>query len=212
LADEPALARLATLAASPQAEVRQATRALEDTFFADVAKDGAYVPAASTATITDESFRKFAAALAGPRDLQRGHAVFLLACATCHRIGSEGHAVGPDLLGQLGMAEEALLKDILLPNERIRPGYETTLVQTTDGAAITGILKDDGATSLALALPNGVDQVLLRKDVTGVRRLATSLMPSFGEGLSPADVASLLAWLKSQLAVPTQPLSPSNKK
>ena len=107
--------------------------------------------------------------------------------------------MGPDLLGQLGMAEESLLKDVLMPNERIRPGYETTLVQTRDGGALVGLLKNDGATSLTLVQPGGVEQVLLRKDVTGVRRLATSLMPSFAEGLKPSEVADLLAWLRSNL-------------
>jgi putative heme-binding domain-containing protein len=103
------------------------------------------------------------------------------------------------------MAEDSLLKDILMPNERIRPGYETTLVQMADATVATSILKDDGATSLTLMSPNGVEQVFLRKDVTGVRRLATPLMPSFAEGLTPADVANLLAWLRSNLraAVPT---------
>jgi putative heme-binding domain-containing protein len=202
LGDQSARTALASLAASPHAEVRKATHALEDTFVASVADDEALVSSGKlppTQTISDETFRKYVAALTGPRDLKRGHELFLQACATCHRIGAEGHDVGPDLLGQLGMAEESLLKDILMPNERVRPGYETTLVQMADGSAITGILKDDGATSLALALPNGVEQVLLRKDVTGVRRLATSLMPSFGEGLTPADLGSLLAWLRSNL-------------
>ena len=172
LGDRSARAVLATLAASPVAEVCTATRALEDTFVPTVADEEALVPAGKlppAEQVSDETFRKFVAALAGPRDLKRGHALFLQACATCHRIGNEGHDVGPDLLGQLGMAEEAQLKDILLPNERIRPGYETTLVQMADGSANTGILKDDGATSLTLVLPNGVDQVVLRKDVTGVR-------------------------------------------
>jgi putative heme-binding domain-containing protein len=86
-----------------------------------------------------------------------------------------------------------------MPNERIRPGYETTLVQLAGGNAAIGILKDDGATSLTLMSPNGIEQVLLRKDVTGVRRLATSLMPSYAEGLTPADAAHLLAWLRSNL-------------
>src|SRR5207247_1193207 len=80
--------------------------------------------------------------------LKHGHELFRQACATCHRIGNEGNEMGPDLLGQLGIAEESLLKDLLMPNERIRPGYETTLVQTRDGGAVTGLLKNDGATSL----------------------------------------------------------------
>ena len=113
--------------------------------------------------------------------------------------------MGPDLLGQLGMAEESLLKDVLLPNERIRPGYETTLVQMTDGTAATGILKDEGATSLTLVQSGGVEQVLLRKDVIGVRRLATSLMPAYAEGLKPSDLADLLAWLRSNLKAAVPP-------
>jgi putative heme-binding domain-containing protein len=211
LTDKSARAALATLAASSNAGVRKATRALEDTFITTLADDEALIPTGQlppAEQVSEETFRKFVAALTGQRDLKRGHELFLQACATCHRIGNEGHDVGPDLLGQIGMAEEALLKDLLLPNERIRPGYETTLVQMAGGAAVTGILKDDGATSLTLVSPNGVEQVLLRKDVSGVRRLATSLMPSFAEGLTPADVASLLAWLRSNLSA-AQPRGPA---
>ena len=86
-----------------------------------------------------------------------------------------------------------------MPSERVRPGYETTLVQTRDGGAMIGLLKSDGATSLTLIQPGGVEQVVLRKDVLGVRRLATSSMPSFAEALKPSEVADLLAWLRSHL-------------
>ena len=172
LADKSARAALATLAASQVTGVRTAARALEDTFVVTVVDDESLVSSGQlppVEQISDETFRKFVTALAGQRDLKHGHEIFLQACAACHRIGNEGKEMGPDLLGQLGMAEESLLKDVLMPNERIRPGYETTLVQMTDGTAVTGILKDDGATSLTLVLPNGVDQVVLRKGMTGVR-------------------------------------------
>ena len=193
---------LAALAASPSERVRASARAFEDTFVATVADDDTLVPAGKlppAEQVSEETFQKFVAALAGPRDLKRGHELFLQACATCHRVGNEGKEVGPDLLGQVGMAEESLLKDLLLPNERIRPGYETILVQTRDGSAMAGLLKNDGATSLTLLQSDGVEQVLLRKDVMGVRRLATSLMPSFAEGLKPSEVADVLAWLRSHL-------------
>jgi len=175
---------LATFAASSSAPVRAAARAMEDTFIPTAADEETLVPRGKLPppeTVTEETFRRFVAALAGGRDLKRGHEIFIQACSACHRIGNEGHEVGPDLIGQLGMAEEGLLKDILMPNARIRPGYETTLVQLADGTDSTGILKDDGATTLVLAQPNGTEQVLLRKDVTGVRRLAGSSMPSFAE-------------------------------
>lgn len=201
LADKSARASLARLAASPVAAVRAATRAFEDTFVPAVTEGETFTGPAVAATIevNDATFRKFTAALAGPRDAKRGHEVFNLACATCHVIGKEGHEFGPDLLGELGVAEETLVRHILLPNERIRPGYETTVVDTRDGASVVGLLKDDGATSLTLAQPNGVEQVLLRKDVAGVRRVAGSLMPSFVEALTPGDLASLLTWLRSNL-------------
>jgi putative membrane-bound dehydrogenase-like protein len=199
LGDKAARVSLATLAASEAAEVRTAARALEETFVATVADDEALVPPGrlpAVEQISEETFRKFVVALKEPRDLKHGHEVFLQACAACHRIGNEGSEVGPDVIGQLGMGEESLLKELLMPNERIRPGYETTLVQTRDGGALTGLLKTDGATSLTLAQAGGVEQVVLRKDVLGVRRLATSLMPSFAEGLKPSEVADLLAWLR----------------
>ncbi len=202
LGDKSARAALASLAASPVAEVRTAARALEDSFSATLADDESLLPAGQLPAIeriSEERFGKFVAALAGPRDLKHGHEIFLQACATCHRLGNEGSEVGPDLIGQLGLGEESLLKDILMPNERVRPGYETTLVQTRDGGAVIGLLKSDDATSLTLRQAGAVDQVLLRKDVTGVRRLGTSLMPSFAEGLKPADVADVLAWLRSNL-------------
>ncbi|GDY22860.1 hypothetical protein LBMAG56_42070 [Verrucomicrobiota bacterium] len=205
LADKSARAALAKLAASPTAAVRNATRALEDTFVPAASEGETFTgPAvAATTEVSDATFRKFTAALTGPRDAKRGHEVFKLACVACHRIGQEGHDFGPDLLGELGVAEETLVRHLLLPNERIRPGYETTVVDTRAGASVVGLLKDDGATSLTLAQPNGAEQVLLRKDVAGVRRVAGSLMPSFAETLPPADLASLLTWLRSNLRADT---------
>ena len=46
---------------------------------------------------------------------------------------------------------------------------------------------------------NGAEQQLLRKDVTELRRVPTSLMPLFAEAISPDDMAHLLGWLRSQL-------------
>ena len=172
---------------------------------AQTADDGIATSAGLIAPIeqvSDETFRKFVAALSGARDIKHGHQLFTQACATCHRIGNEGHDVGPDLIGQLGMAEEALLKDILMPNERIRPGFETTIIELSDRGTIAGVLKEDAPTSLTLIQPNGTEQVLLRKDVVGVRRIANSLMPSFAETLKPSDAADLLAWLRTNLKSP----------
>ncbi len=57
-----------------------------------------------------------------PRDLKRGHELFAQACSACHRIGKEGHEVGPDLIGQLGMAGgRSAQRHSYAANARIRP-------------------------------------------------------------------------------------------
>ncbi|MBM3832837.1 MAG: c-type cytochrome [Verrucomicrobia bacterium] len=203
LGDKSDRDRLATFAASHSASVRDSARALEQTFVPVIADDKALLAPAKlpiSDDVSEATFRQFLAALSRPRDSKRGHEIFVQACAACHRIGRDGYEVGPDLIGQIGASDESLLREILMPNERIRPGFETTLVELRDGGSAVGLLKVDGATSLTLVQPNGVEEVLLRKDVTGVRRLATSLMPSF-ETVAPADVANLLSWLRGQLSV-----------
>ena len=193
---------LATLTASADPAVRMAARALEESFGPAAAAAAGHIAAATekpVMQVSDETFRKYVAALTGPRDAGRGHLIFQQTCMVCHNIGKEGHPFGPDLLGELGVAEETLDRHLLLPSERIRPGFETTLVETQGGTSVIGLLKDDGATSLTLAQPGGAEQVVLRKDVKSVRRLPVSLMPSFNEAITPADVAHLLTWLRSQL-------------
>jgi putative heme-binding domain-containing protein len=155
---------------------------------------------APASEVSDQVFRQFVTALDAPRDLKRGHEVFAQSCAICHRVSEEGHVFGPDLLGELGAPEETLIRHLLLPNERIRPGFETVLIETTDGAPSIGILKEDGATSVTLAKPGGGEEVVLKKDIGSRSQLTTSLMPSFAATLTPADVANLLAWLRSQLS------------
>jgi putative membrane-bound dehydrogenase-like protein len=188
---------LAALAASPDAAVRQAARVLEEAFVpaSDEGKDlSGSSPEATVVEVTDAIFREYLAALELERDPARGHEVYRQSCMICHSIGEEGHPFGPDLLG-----EETLVRHLLLPNERIRPGYETTLVETRSDSNFAGLLIEDGATSLTLSQPGGVRQVVLRKDVKGVRRLAGSLMPSFAGVLAPDDTAHLLGWLRGQL-------------
>ncbi len=202
LEDAAAARALAALSASTAPEVRRAARSLEETFVPlppdDEAIAGLPPPAPA---VSEETFRLYVSALTGSRDNKRGHELFLTACATCHRVGDEGTHFGPDLMGELGMAEETLVRHLLLPSERIRPGFETTLVETLAGTSFAGLLHEDGATSLLLRQPGGVEKLVLRKDVKGVRRSGVSLMPSFAETLPPADMANLLAWLRGNLKV-----------
>jgi len=203
LTDSVTARELAALAASTSADVRRAARLLEDTFVPSPPDEEsvAGLPPPAPA-VTEASFGRYVAALTSARDTNRGHALFLSACATCHRVGDEGTHFGPDLMGELGMAEETLVRHLLLPSERIRPGFETTVVETQAGTSFAGLVHEDGATSLTLRQPGGVEKIVLRKDVKGVRRVAISLMPSFAETLQPADIGNVLGWLRANLKAP----------
>lgn len=147
----------------------------------------------------DEAFRRFAAALQAPRDPAHGERVFREHCATCHRARGLGFAVGPDLDAEFQRAEEAILKDVLAPNDVISAGYTTYEVQTTDGRSLTGILASESATSLTLRQAAGLEQVLLRKDIARVEALGVSLMPeALATTLAPNDLADVIAWLRAR--------------
>lgn len=164
--------------------------------------------------LDDATFGEFVKGLEQPRDPAHGAEVFQQHCAICHQIGGIGVNVGPDILGEIGVGEEALLRQILVPEERIRPGYETTVVTLNEDAGeMAGILKEDGATSLTLILPGGVEQVVLRQRVENTRHLTRSLMPpNYQNLLSPKDAADLLAWVQTAHRVTTPPTIDSSPK
>jgi putative membrane-bound dehydrogenase-like protein len=195
-------ATLETLAHSEHTTVRAAAVALQETFAPPprVTTEEPTVDAASPETeVSEEKFKRFVAALDRPRDTHRGGQVFRQHCIACHRLGGEGLDFGPDLIGEIGGAEETMVRHLLLPAERIRPGFETTEIVTTGGDRLLGLLKTESATALTLSLPGGIEQVVLRQDAAQIRRVTRSLMPSFADILTPAESANLIAWLRGQL-------------
>ncbi|MBI4325046.1 MAG: c-type cytochrome, partial [Chloroflexi bacterium] len=146
----------------------------------------------------DEVFHRFAAALHGPRDPAQGEQVFREHCATCHQTRGIGFAVGPDLGAEFQRAEEAILKDILAPNDAISAGYPAYVVETAAGQTFDGILASESATSITLRQPAGLEQVILRKDIIKLSTLPVSLMPeALAQTLHPQDAADVIAWLRS---------------
>lgn len=146
---------------------------------------------------SDEVFRRFAAALAEPRDLAHGERAFRDHCAACHQAHGLGFAVGPDLGAEFQRAEEAILKDILAPNETVSAGYPTYVVETAAGQTFNGILASESATSVTLRMAAGAEQVLLRKDIARFESLPVSLMPeALATTLEPKDVADVISFLR----------------
>jgi putative heme-binding domain-containing protein len=82
------------------------------------------------------------------------------------------------------------------PSKIIKTGFETELLQTSDGKVISGLVKEEGD-SLRVITPDA-ELVLKKTDVDSRKVQKVSLMP---EGqhktLSAAELKDLLAYLRS---------------
>ena len=119
------------------------------------------------------------------------------ACNACHAIGYKGGTIGPDLtaIGQI-RSERDLLEAIVFPNASFARGFESVVVTTRTGEAVTGVLKSEGD-AIVLVLVDGQERSIPRADVADMQPGAISLMPAgFAEQLSRQELADLLAFLK----------------
>jgi putative membrane-bound dehydrogenase-like protein len=133
------------------------------------------------------------AAAVGP-----GRQIFMARCAACHRLGGHGAWFGPDLAGVKINGRDYILKAVLEPNLRPRPGYTTTVVETANGERYVGIIAHETPITLTLRQPGRVDIVLPRGDVESVTGERWSFMPvGLEQGLSAQAMADLLGYIMS---------------
>jgi len=135
-------------------------------------------------------------ALALTGDAARGRAIFQQRCSSCHRLGSDGFAVGPDLTTVRNAGKEKMLVNILDPNREVAPNYVAYAVETRGGDSLVGIIAAETASSVTVRQPFGKDTVVPRSDIRRVRSQQMSLMPEgLEQGLKPQDMADLLEFV-----------------
>jgi putative heme-binding domain-containing protein len=144
----------------------------------------------------DEVVRRFMPAIDLRGDNLRGKALFQQRCQSCHRFGSEGFAVGPDLTGARTGGKEKLLVNILDPNREVPPNYFAYIVETKEGESYTGIIVNETAGSVTIRQPLGNEVVVLRSRIAKMQAQRTSLMPEgLEEGLTNQDLADLVDFI-----------------
>ena len=139
---------------------------------------------------------RYAAAVERGGDAARGGAVFAKACAACHKVGDGTPTdLGPDLSGIRHRPPLALLVDVLSPNQAIAQGYETYLIERTNGRSDAGTLAEQTPTTVTLRQA-GQPILIPRSDIKTIAMLPQSSMPSdLDKVVSPAEMADLLAFL-----------------
>ena len=135
-------------------------------------------------------------------DVRRGHHVFnsvKAACATCHKIGYVGGAIGPDMtrIGSI-RTERDLLEAIVYPSASFVRSYEPVKVSTKDGIVHNGILKKDAPDEIILVLAADKEVRIPRSEIDEFRMGTVSIMPAgLDQQLTKQDLADLIAFLRA---------------
>jgi putative heme-binding domain-containing protein len=135
-------------------------------------------------------------------DPSHGRAVFARTCASCHKLFGEGGAVGPDLTGSQRTNLDYVLENVLDPSAIVFSEYQVTIVATTDGRVVQGIIKQE--TDKAITLQTQNEALVIPKDEIESRtKSPLSLMPEgLWDNLKNAEVRDLVAYLASPNQVP----------
>jgi putative heme-binding domain-containing protein len=131
-----------------------------------------------------------------------GKAIYAQQCSKCHRLFGQGGSVGPDLTAFNRNDIQAMLLSIVLPGAEIREGYDSYLVLTTDGRALTGTLAEQDAQTVTLRSPDDALLAIPRDEIDEMTIPKHSIMPDgLLKSYSDQELRDLFAYLRM-----TQPL------
>ena len=137
-----------------------------------------------------------------PRDADAGRRALAAAqCLKCHRLGSSGSAVGPDLsaIGKRFDAR-AILESILEPSKVVDPKYHATTWVLTDGRVVTGRanMVNDREIGVEVDALTGESLKLLRSEIESAHPATVSPMPQgLLDTLEDEEILDLLALLRN---------------
>lgn len=141
---------------------------------------------------------QYSAALKTDAQAERGKAVFQKICANCHKVGNEGHVVGPELASVANKSPDDLLIALLDPGREAQPIYANYAALLTDGRVVTGLIAAETASTVTFRRAEGKEDVVLRDQIEELRSAGVSLMPvGLEKDLSPQQVADVIEFIKS---------------
>jgi putative membrane-bound dehydrogenase-like protein len=131
-----------------------------------------------------------------------GKKIFDQQCARCHLLFGHGGKVGPDLTTYRRDDLDTMLLNIVNPSAELREGFAGSVVATTDGRILTGVIVDQDKNVVVIRDSDGREATLTRDAIEMMRPCPSSLMPEgLLDQLTGQEVRDLFAYLRS-----TQPL------
>ena len=133
------------------------------------------------------------ALIEGEPDMALGKALFTATCATCHKFHGGGQEVGPELIGSGRSNLDAILANVIDPNQIIGNGYQNFIITTKDGRTLGGRIIEDTPTQVTLLGIGGSREVVPTAEIAKREDTGLSLMP-MGFGSLPDDQFRSLIW------------------
>ena len=97
-------------------------------------------------------------------DAINGKNVYQLQCALCHQIrGKMGQSLGPDLGTIHNWSKEAIMANILAPNQSISSGYDLWFVELNNGETLQGIIASETPGAITLRNSGSLDKTIKRR-------------------------------------------------
>lgn len=149
--------------------------------------------------------------LEGPVDIEAGRAIARKTCFNCHKLHGEGADIGPDLTGVGRSNLDALLANVIDPNQIVGKGYENVEIETKDGRTVSGRMVENTDARIKLMSAGPKEEVIAKSNVQSMRISELSVMPEGLEQMPEADFRNLI-WFILNPPEDNRPLTPVLRK
>lgn len=141
-------------------------------------------------------------------DARHGREIFFgarAACSACHRIGTEGASIGPNLSGVGAIrARRDMLEAIVFPSASFARGFEPVAISTKDGKVASGIIGRETASAVYLRTTDRAEIRIDRSEIEELSPSTVSIMPQgLDKSLTVDELRDLIEFLSAQRADPS---------
>jgi putative heme-binding domain-containing protein len=120
-----------------------------------------------------------------------------LSCLGCHRIGSQGGLVGPDLTS-LGttLSPERIVEELLWPGRQVKEGYSMIQLTTKSGEILQGYERSAKPGEIAIRQLAEDSFLTLRRDrILSIKKLGSAMPPNLTTGMPRQRLLDLIQYL-----------------
>jgi putative membrane-bound dehydrogenase-like protein len=133
--------------------------------------------------------------LEGQPDLINGRKLTEMVCLVCHQLYDKGANVGPDLTGVGRSTLDALLANVINPNQLIGAGYENVVIETKDERSLSGRLIEETDSYVKLLAAGPREEVISKDDIQTRAITENSVMPEGLEQMADKDFRDMIWYI-----------------